>query len=429
MEEKMYLSKSNFRLYLFYFLAFISSLLACGTDETDFENKRRTTGAYHPTLTFPNGTPHNESSTNVLTGFECDRSHISTIEFTFIGNNSSHGPSKFPCQDHQAYIEDIPAGTEIRVDVYAYDENNVKALYGFEITDIYAGQVTEGGEIDMQPVEDNQPPSFTLDELGMEFVRIPAGEFDMGSPLVEQGHRDDENLHRVRLTQPFYLQTTEVTQIQWRVVVNSTANTTLDPRTSYFDNCGDNCPVEAVSWNEVQLFIQALNERYQGEYEFRLPTEAQWEYAARAGSDEATFNGPITVTDCGLDPVLDPIGWYCGNSDVNYDGCEDLSDRDGPTCAGPHPVAEKLPNSWGLYDMHGNITEWCSDWYERAYSYTTEPVIDPQGPGNGTNRVCRGGDFHLDAGLCRSASRIWYANPTIAHASIGFRLVCSPLAN
>jgi formylglycine-generating enzyme required for sulfatase activity len=429
MEEKMYLSKSNFRLYLFYFLAFISSLLACGTDETVFENKRRTTGAYHPTLIFPNDTPHNESITNVLTGFDCNDNHISTIEFTFIGNDSSHGPSKFPCQDHQAYIEDIPAGTDIRVDVYAYDENQAKALYGFEITDIIAGQVTEGGEIDMQPIEDNQPPSFTLDDLGMEFVRIPAGEFDMGSPLVEPGHGDDENLHRVRLTRAFYLQATEVTQIQWRVVVNAAADTTLHPSPSYFADCGDDCPVTAVSWNEVQLFIQALNERYQGEYEFRLPTEAQWEYAARAGSDEATYNGPITVTDCGFDPALDPIGWYCGNSDVNYDGCMDLRDREGPACTGTHPVAEKLPNAWGLFDMHGNVTEWCSDWYEETYSYTTEPVIDPQGPSSGTERVNRGGDWAMPAHYCRSAYRISWADPVIRYRSIGFRLVCSPLAN
>ena len=426
----MHSFKPNLTPYLFCFLVLTIGICACGADNTqDFENKISSTGAYQPVLVFPNDIAPNESIANALTGFDCDRSHISTIEFIFMVNDSSHGPFRFACQDHQAYIEDIPAGTDIRVDVYAYDENNVKTLYGFEITDIHVGQVTEGGEIDMQPVEDNQPPSFTLDELDMEFVRIPAGEFTMGSPLVEPGHRDDENLHRVRLTQAFYLQTTEVTQIQWRAVVNAAADTTLNPSPSHFFNCGDDCPVTRVSWNEVQLFIQSLEEMYQGAYEFSLPTEAQWEYAARAGSTDAFPNGPITVTDCGLDPVLDPIGWYCGNSDVNYDGCEDLSESGGPACAGPHPVAQKIPNAWGLFDMHGNVLEWCSDWYEETYSYTTRPVIDPQGPDNGTERVCRGGRWNNYPHYNRSASRISWTNPDNHYASIGFRLVCSPLDN
>jgi formylglycine-generating enzyme required for sulfatase activity len=274
--------------------------------------------------------------------------------------------------------------------------------------------------------------SFMLDDLGMEFVRIPAGEFNMGSPTEEPRSRNNEILHRVRITQDFYLQTTEVTQSQWRAVANTATNTELDPDPSHFSNCGDDCPMERVTWNEIQVFIRALDERYQGIYEFRLPTEAQWEYAARAGSATAFSGGPITVTDCSIDPILDSMGVYCGNSEVFYEGCEDLSEIGGPTCAGPHPVAEKNPNAWGLYDMHGNVWEWCQDWYEERYSYTTEPMIDPQGPADpvvADYRVIRGGSWASGSIYCRSASRDSTPPGGYYYVSQGIRLVCSPINN
>jgi formylglycine-generating enzyme required for sulfatase activity len=469
------LFKSNLIPYLFYLLAFSLGLYACGSDDSyNIENKISTTGTYQPTLIFPDHIPRKESFADAITGINCEANQISTIEFSFIMNDSSHGPHSFACRDHQAYIQDIPAGTDIQVDVYAYNENHAPVLYGFETTAIHAGQVTQGGEIEMKPVDDNQardedgdgftPPddcddtnadinpdaaeipdnnidencdgqtevsSFTLTDLDMEFVRIPAGEFDMGSPLNEPGHQDDENLHRVRLTQNFYLQTTEVTQRQWRTVVNTAASTTLDPNPSDFINCGDDCPVDSVSWNDIQQLIIALNIIYEETYEFRLPTEAQWEYAARAESSTGFANGPITEIDCGLDPVLDAMGWYCGNSDVNYEGCYDDSETEGPTCAGPHPVAEKNPNAWGLYDMHGNVWERCQDWYEETYSYTTTgPVIDPQGPSSGTQHVIRGGSWLNPARVCRSALRIPSGeDPNSGGNAVGFRLVCSPLNN
>jgi formylglycine-generating enzyme required for sulfatase activity len=479
MEKKMCFFRLNIAQYLFYLLVFILSICACGTDDTqNLENKIKTTGTYQATLIFPDDVPYKESIADALTGFDCDENHISTIEFTFMVNDSLHGPFKFVCQDHQAYIRGIPVGTDIRVDVYAYNENHAAVLYGFETTNIHAGQITEGGNIEMKPADENQPnqdddsqvrdedgdgfsppedcddtnadinpdameiPNNTIDEncdgqfsgtssiftigdgLDMAFINIFAGGFYMGSPVEETGHRDDETLHRVRLTQDFSLQTTEVTQGQWRMVVNRAVNNGLDPNPSYFTHCGDDCPVESVSWYDVQLFIQTLNEMYQGRYEFRLPTEAEWEYAARAGSYLAFTNGPITITDCGFDSVLDAVGWYCGNSDVNYDGCYDASRYEGPVCAGPHPIAEKNDNAFGLNDMHGNVSEWCQDWYEGTYSYTTEPVVDPQGPSDGTERVYRGGSWSNAATFCRSASRM-VGSPTYRSRAVGFRLVCT----
>ncbi|MBF0379328.1 MAG: DUF1566 domain-containing protein [Desulfamplus sp.] len=230
--------------------------------------------------------------------------------------------------------------------------------------------------------------------LSMTFNLIPAGTFTMGSPSDELGRYDDETQHQVTLTKSYYMQTTEVTQAQWKVVMGSNP--------SYFSSCGDNCPVEQVSWDDVQTFINKLNAKGEGTYS--LPTEAQWEYAARAGSTTAFANGGITQTSCG-DANLDAIGWYCLNNSVNR----------------TEQVAQKSPNAWGLYDMHGNVWEWCHDWYE---SYPHTFVADPIGPESGSYRVLRGGGWFLGATLCRSACR--GSNfPYYQYYDVGFRLVYS----
>jgi formylglycine-generating enzyme required for sulfatase activity len=216
--------------------------------------------------------------------------------------------------------------------------------------------------------------------LGMTFNLIPAGTFIMGSPKdpPEPGRGSDEVQHQVTLSNSYYMQTTEVTQAQWEAVMGSNP--------SYFSGCPD-CPVEWVTWETVQEeFITALNDAM-GEGTYRLPTEAEWEYAARAGSDTAFANGDITETLCGYDPNLDKMGWYCYNSG-DY----------------THIVSRKDPNAWGLDDMHGNVREWCEDWYGR---YPSEPVTDPTGPASHMeeNRVIRGGGFDNYAMDCRSAYR------------------------
>jgi len=157
--------------------------------------------------------------------------------------------------------------------------------------------------------------------IGMTFKLIPSGTFTMGSPETELGRVNNETQHQVTLSKSFYMQTTEVTQGQWKAVMNSNP--------SIFKACGDNCPVDNVSWNDTQAFIAEMNKRGEGTH--RLPTEAEWEYAARAGSTTAFPNGNITST--GNDPNMDKIGWYAGNSGVSYSPNENGN--------GSHPVAQK----------------------------------------------------------------------------------------
>ena len=196
-----------------------------------------------------------------------------------------------------------------------------------------------------------------LSSIGMEFIPIPPGSFMMGSPSNESGRYDNEKQHRVTLTKGFHMQTTEVTQRQWKAVMGNNP--------SNFKNCGDNCPVEEVSWNDVQDFIRKLNQR-EGGSKYRLPTEAEWEYAARAGTTTRFSFGD----DEGR---LGEYAWYSGNSGRKT-----------------HSVGQKTPNAWDLYDMHGNVWEWCQDWYG---DYPSGSVTDSIGPSSGSRRVIRGGSW------------------------------------
>jgi len=223
-------------------------------------------------------------------------------------------------------------------------------------------------------------------QLGMTFVYIPSGAFMMGSPVDEPGRYGDEVLHEVTLTRGFYMQVTPVTQGQWKAVMVGNP--------SYFKDCGDDCPIENVSWNDAQEFIKKLNKR-EGVNKYCLPTEAEWEYAARAGSDTAYCFGDDEA-------MLYEYAWYDKNSGGRI-----------------HPVASKKPNFWGLYDMHGNVWEWCEDWYR---DYPSGSVIDPKGPGIGDIRVRRGGGWYDVARLCRSGVR-HSRTPDPRYVNLGFRLV------
>ena len=190
------------------------------------------------------------------------------------------------------------------------------------------------------------------------------------------------------------MQTTEVTQGQWKSVMGSNP--------SRFINCGDDCPVENISLEDAQKFIERLNLN-ENTNQYRLPTEAQWEYAARAGSTTALANGHLSVTSCHLlDTNLNAMGWYCGNSGWKT-----------------HQVAQKQINAWGLYDMHGNVEELCSDWYDGS-TYPDKPVTDPMGPSEGIWRVSRGGNYwSQSAQYCRSAERSYFGN---SNSTNGLRL-------
>ncbi len=260
---------------------------------------------------------------------------------------------------------------------------------------------------------------------------ISAGTFTMGSPSSELGRSTNETQHQVTLTRSFLMKTTEVTQGEWKSRMGNT-------NPSYFPSCGDNCPVEQVSWYSALAYANAVSaaEGLSACYTlsgctgsanagtstgctvtvtgtggnpynctgYRLPTEAEWEYAARAGTDTAFYTGALTYTDCTLDAALNSAGWYCGNAQNTT-----------------HAVGGKVANVWGLYDMHGNVWEWNWDWYT---SDITAFTTDPTGAGTGSGRVKRGGSWVNYAGYCRAAYRSSYY-PGYRINSIGLRLARS----
>ncbi|MBW1709693.1 MAG: formylglycine-generating enzyme family protein [Deltaproteobacteria bacterium] len=219
----------------------------------------------------------------------------------------------------------------------------------------------------------------------------------MGSPFDELGRSEWEVQHEVILTKGFFIQVTEVTQRQWEAIMTKNPSRFL----------GDDLPVEQVAWHDCQAFIKALN-RSEGNDRYRLPTEAEWEYACRSGTATAVASGNLTAAGNMCDPNLDRVGWYRENSN-------------GST----HPVAQKEPNAWGLYDMHGNVWEWCQDRYERWYEkFTSDSVTDPLGGKLGRKRIFRGGSWFAGSEYCRSADRL-KAPPDFKSAGLGFRLVRS----
>jgi formylglycine-generating enzyme len=233
---------------------------------------------------------------------------------------------------------------------------------------------------------------FTND-LGMTFVWIEPGTFMMGSQDSEPGRWDNEILHPVTLTRGFYLQTTPVTRGQWRAVMGG------DPPGS--KKRADVCPVERVSWNDAREFIRKLNQRGD-RITCSLPTEAQWEYAARAGTATPFFYGDQLSTD-----------------QANYHGKYPMpGGGKGKYRKKTVPVAGFPSNAWGLYDMHGNVLEWCQDWYG---DYPSGPVTDPAGPSSGCKRVIRGGSWDDIARRCRSAGRS-FSNPDDHSNGLGLRL-------
>jgi formylglycine-generating enzyme required for sulfatase activity len=236
--------------------------------------------------------------------------------------------------------------------------------------------------------------SFTPAAFDMAFVLVPAGTFQMGDQFGD-GNGDELPVHSVTITHAFYLGRHEVTQAQWRAVLGT------DP--SNHASC-DSCPVEQVSWDMAQQFIAALNAASGqagctiGSGCYRLPTEAEWEYAAKGGPT------PGDGTEWAGSNAVGTVAWYSVNSG-----------------SATHPVGRKAANGLGLYDMSGNVWEWVQDWWSGSY-YSTSPSTDPGGPATGTYRVLRGGSFPYDAGECRVANRA-LDYPDGIYPDDGFRLL------
>ena len=227
----------------------------------------------------------------------------------------------------------------------------------------------------------------------MEMIYCPPGKFLMGSPMAEEDRGDNEKQHRVRLTKGFWLGKYPVTQRQWKSV--------MEDNPSEFTG-HDSLPVENVSWNDCQAFIARVNASLS--CGARLPTEAEWEYACRAGTTTAYFWGNALNGDKANCYGKEPCG----------------TKTKGPCLANTTPVGRYAPNAWGFYDMHGNVYEWCADWYG---DYSGD-AVNPTGPSAGDGRVLRGGSWFNFARLCRSAYRDW-RYPGFRFNGCGFRLSCS----
>lgn len=215
----------------------------------------------------------------------------------------------------------------------------------------------------------------------MEMIWCAPGKFEMGSPPDEAGRFEDEKRHSVSITKGFWLGKYEVTQRQWESVMRSNYSKFKDP-----DN-----PMENVSWHDCEMFIRRVNAALGGVA--RLPTEAEWEYACRAGSD-APVSGSGVISD---------MAWYDLNSNSHT-----------------HAVGKNKPNAWGFYDMHGNVLEWCRDWF----SVPDGDAVDPKGPPSGSFKILRGGCWFFYDKDCRSAYRL-KREPRLRNCIFGLRLACS----
>jgi formylglycine-generating enzyme required for sulfatase activity len=245
--------------------------------------------------------------------------------------------------------------------------------------------------------------AYRTNDLGMEFAMVSTGEFQMGcseGAKANECSKDEKPRHRVQITKAFEIGKTEVTQKQWQAV--------MDSNPSAFK--GEYLPVEQVTFHQVQEFFNKLNARNDG-FLYRLPTEAEWEYAARAGTTDQYVGS------------LHDMAWYNDSQGaaVRTGGLRNEDSPTGLAVAKTHPVATKKPNAWGIYDMRGNVAEWVQDFYDPNY-YSNSPVADPKGPATGEGHVVRGGSFHVYPWLTRVSLRTVFPE-TYEFDDVGFRVV------
>lgn len=270
----------------------------------------------------------------------------------------------------------------------------------------YALQKTASSAVDSKHV-----PKVVANSLGMKFALIPAGKFTMGSPKSEVHRGTDEEQHDVAITKDFAIGVYEVTQGQYERIMGNNPScftpTGLGKAKIKSKETSQH-PVECVTWQQAIEFCKKLGEKVeekQAGHSYRLPTEAEWEYACRAGTTTALHLGDVVDSYQANFNGLSPYGAGRGGSFLRRTA----------------PVGEYPANKFGLFDMHGNVMEWCNDWYDADY-YSTSPKEDPPGPSNGKERVTRGGSWSNSGKACRSAVRTKLA-PDQSHYGLGFRVV------
>ena len=323
-------------------------------------------------------------------------SHVSVIIATvdqgpniYVATNTPYVSSMFVNQYKRLSVFCLPGKNPFQPAIQVLNTSTseplIVTLDNMEIIPInperyYSGKYLDGDEDDpaITSLSGGNTVYLTLPNGAkpLEMVLIPEGTFMMG----------DDPIHQVTLTNAFYMGKYEVTQAQWQAVMGSNP--------SFLS--GSDLPVEQVSWDDCRTFIQKLNQLGQGI--FRLPTEAEWEYACRAGTTTPFYWGENNF----YNSEIEQYAWYNKNSG-----------------SGTHGVGRKLPNKWGLYDMSGNVCEWCQDWYG---SYSRDIQIDPLGAVSGSYRVYRGGSWNDSDRECYSTYRL-YMDPGIASTRIGVRLV------
>lgn len=286
----------------------------------------------------------------------------------------------------QIIVDGKKLGTTPLTAVVGFGHHSVLAMRGGDIVDVRDLDITSAGAPLTMAFRDFGNQTFTVNGVEFTMVAVEGGTFTMGA-TSEQGSdavEDEKPAHEVTLSD-YYIGQTEVTQALWKAVMGSNPS----------NFAGDNLPVESVSWDDCQEFIQKLNQ-LTGK-QFRLPTEAEWEYAARGGRKSRGYKyaGGNNIGS---------VAWYDDNSGYKT-----------------HPVATKQANELGIYDMSGNVSEWCSDWYG---DYQLSSRSNPQGPSSGFGRVSRGGSYHNDAGNCRVSDR-FRDTPDFRLNYLGLRLSCN----
>ena len=286
----------------------------------------------------------------------------------------AHPPARRPFDEQPAALRHQPSVHEVE------KPSQGDVLPNIDLTGVIANPNTAAAT----PKGMRSYTEIVAPNVRMEMHAIPGGEFLMGSP-DKRGYADEYPQHRVTLS-PFYIGKYPVTQAQWRAVM----------RTSPSHFTGPNHPVDSITWDEAVEFCRRLS--YATSRVYRLPSEAEWEFACRAGM-------PTQYNYGDEEEFLVQYAWCLTNS-VNH----------------THPVGEKKPNGWGLYDMHGNVWEWCYDWYAADY-YPQSPSVNPLGPAKGSSRVLRGGSWYSLPNYCRSAGRSNH-QPDLRDPLVGFRVVC-----